>query len=906
MSELMRDGWHALDSQTVLHRLAVEPAQGLSESEVALRRQRHGLNTLKPRRPRPALLRFLSQFHQPLIYILLAATVITAALREWVDASVILAVVVLNAVVGFVQESKALHAIAALARTLVSEATVIRDGKRRRVSAAELVPGDVVVLQSGDKVPADLRLLTTRDLEVDESTLTGESQPVPKQADITLPPDTLLAERLNTAYASTNATRGQALGVVTATGDRTEVGRISELMASAEQVATPLTRKIHHFSHLLLTAILALALATFILGVWRGESAFHMFMAAVALMVGAIPEGLPAAITIMLALGVSRMAHRRAVIRKLPAVETLGSTNVICSDKTGTLTENRMTVTRVLAGGEVVEVPGAGYAATSWEAASRPALRECLRAGLLCNDSRVVEREGHWRTEGDPTEGALLLAASAACLDLALEEQRHPRLDTIPFESSHQYMATLHAPAGEGPAVVYLKGSVEAVLARCDQVLDAAGATIPIDANAIHGAAERMASDGLRVLALARTTLPPGRRVLKPGEVARGLTFLGLQGMLDPPRDEARVAVRKCRNAGIDVKMITGDHALTARVIAEKLGLGPVGRSGRPVALTGRELDTLGEEELQLAAEQTTVFARVTPEQKLRLVRALQTRGHVVAMTGDGVNDGPALRQANIGIAMGITGTDVAKDAADMVLIDDNFASIEAAVEEGRGVFDNLTKFIVWTLPTNLGEALIVLASVVLGTTLPVLPVQILWINMTTAVLLGLTLAFEPAEPDVMERPPRPPDEPILTHDLIMRTLFVGSLMLVAGMGLFELELVRGASEAQARTATVNSVVMMELFYLFNCRSLVKPMRAVGWGSNPWVFVGCGAMLLVQLLFTYSPVMNRLFSSAPMPFESWLLIVLAGVAVLLLVGLEKSIRLRHGMGGPQRAVGSAT
>jgi Ca2+-transporting ATPase len=891
--------WHAASVESVARSLGGDLATGLSDAEAADRQARFGPNELAPRRGASPVRRFLLQFHQPLIYILLAAVVTTAALREWVDSTVIFAVVLLNAIVGFVQEAKALQAIDSLARTLVSQATVLRGGEDRRVSARELVPGDVVALAAGDRVPADLRLVQARDFQVDESALTGESLPVPKDPRATLAEDTPLGDRCTMAYASTVATAGTARGVVTAIGERTEVGRISDLIASAEDVATPLTRKISEFSRLLLGVIVVLALLMFVLGVARGGSAAHMFMAAVALVVGAIPEGLPAAITIMLALGVSRMARRRAIIRRLPAVETLGSTDIICSDKTGTLTENQMTVQRLVVGeGAAFELEGVGYAphgalrrgAEPVGAGVHPALEECLRAGLLCNDSRLLESGGRWTVEGDPTEGALLVSARKAGLESATLRAGLPRVDAIPFEAEYQYMATLHAPTGGGAAVVYVKGSVEALAARCTATIGPAGEPLAFDPAEVHRRAEQMASDGLRVLAFARVELPPGATTLSHAQLA-GLTFLGLQGMLDPPRAEARLAIEQCHRAGVAVKMITGDHALTAAVIGHRLGLGG-GRAGRPAALTGAQLAGLSPAELGQAAEETSVFARVSPEQKLRLVRALQARGHVVAMTGDGVNDAPALKQANIGIAMGVTGTDVAKDASDMVLTDDHFASIEAAVEEGRSVFDNLTKFIAWTLPTNLGEALLIIASVLLGTVLPVLPVQILWINMTTAVLLGLTLAFEPREPDVMERAPRSPNEPIITPELMLRTLFVCFLMLAAGMGLFEWYLAAGASEPFARTVAANTLVVIETFYLFNCRSLVKPVRSVGLWTNPWVFAGAGAQLGLQAVLTYVPVMNRLFGTAPLDARAWGLVFGAGLAVSVLVGLEKLLRHR--------------
>jgi len=845
------------------------------------------------------------QFHQPLIYILIAAGIITAFLQEWVDSGVIFGVVLVNALIGFIQESKAVSALAALARTMTSEATVLRQGEKKRISSLELVPGDIVFLQSGDKVPADMRFFQIRDLQIDESALTGESVPVQKSL-TELEPDTALADRRNMAYGSTLVTYGQGTGIITATGDQSEVGRISQLISSAQDLATPLTRKIDHFSQILLYVILGLAVVTVAVGLFRGQPLFDMFMAAVALAVGAIPEGLPAAVTITLAIGVSRMARKNAIIRKLPAVETLGSTSVICSDKTGTLTENQMTVKEIVTGNIWYVVSGAGYnpfdgrisAADGGDidVNASSALLECLRTAILCNDSKLVEKDGNWLIEGDPTEGGLLTAARKGGLDPAVLKQEMPRLDSIPFESEHQYMATLHAVGNNKSSRVYMKGAVEAILARSSTMLGENGDTVALQADAVLGYVDKMAAQGLRVLAFASIEIPADIRDIGHDQVASGLTFLGLMGMIDPPRAEAITAVKVCQSAGIRIKMITGDHALTAAAIAGQLGLGgAVELDARSVpVLTGRDLEKLSNSELIEAAENTAVFARVTPEQKLRLVEALQARGQIVAMTGDGVNDAPALKQANIGVAMGITGTEVSKEAADMVLTDDNFSSIEAAVEEGRGVFDNLTKFIVWTLPTNLGEGLVILAAVLLGVTLPILPVQILWINMTTAGFLGLMLAFEPKEPGIMLRPPRDPAIPILTGQLISRIMLVGSLLLLVCFGLFQWELAAGATLAEARTVAVNVFVIVELFYLFNCRSLTSSVFQLGFFSNKWVFFGTATMLILQILYTYLPIMNTLFQSAPISMEAWLRIIGAGFISYQIVEFEKWLQGRAG------------
>ena len=907
--------WHAVASTLVVRELACDARLGLSPGEAAARLARHGPNTISARRGRPWWIRLLLQFHAPLVYILLVAVAVTLWLGEYTDSAVILGVVLANAIIGFVQEQKAVAAIDALARSMRIEATVRRGGERRRIDAAELVVGDVVLLEAGDKVPADLRLLddAVRDLRIDESTLTGESKAVSKDP-AALPEATLLADRRCMAYAGSLVVRGTGEGLVVATADATEVGRISEMISSAETIATPLTRKIASFSHMLLWVILAVAAVAFVVGIARGNPPQEMFKAAVALAVGAIPEGLPAAVTIMLAVGVARMASKRAIIRKLPAVEALGSTTVICSDKTGTLTQNQMTVRAAWCGGMEYEFTGGGYDPTGEArvagtpgaafAEDHPALLELLACGVLCNDAALVARDGRWEIHGDPTEAALVVAArKLGGVDLSRDAltARFPRVDAIPFESDRQFMATLHARGDEpsddaGPRVVYVKGSVERVLAMCDSAMDMRGCASPLDAAAAQGAAAVLAGRGLRVLAFARADALPGTSDLTHEMVVRGLTFLGVQGMLDPPRPDAIDAVAACQRAGVRVKMITGDHALTAATIAGMIGIDGASPHARgeggtpPRVLTGAEMATIADADLPAQAETTAVFARMTPEQKLRLVKGLQSRGHIVAMTGDGVNDAPALRQADIGVAMGVGGTEVAKDAADMVLADDNFATIEAAVEEGRNVFSNLTKFIVWTLPTNGGEAFVILAAIMLGWPLPILPIHALYINMITAILLGMPLIFEAREPGVMARPPRDPYRPLLTFELFMRTGLVSLLLCTGAMGLFHWELSRGMSEATARTAAVSVIVVGEIFYLFSSRALLRPAWAVPLFSNMWLWAGIGAMLAVQFAFAHVPAINRLFHTGPLDASAWARVLLAAAGVLLVVETEKAIR----------------
>ncbi len=888
----MSRSWHALTPEEALAAVEGSPA-GLDEAEAARRLRRDGPNRLRPRRGPSALRHLAAQFVDPLIALLVVAAVVSFLLGEEVDAAVIGAVVVVNALIGFFQERRAESAIAALDALVVALATVRRGGEERRLPGEQLVVGDLVTLRSGDAVPADLYLLAARDLQVEEAALTGESVPVRKTPG-RLPADTALGDRTNLAFAGTAVTYGQAQGVVVAVGDATEAGRIAGMLAAVPEMTTPLTRRLAGLSRLLVWVVLGTAALMFALEVARGRALGDTFSAAVAFAVGAVPEGLPAAVTIVLAVGVSQMARRGAIVRRLPAVETLGSTTVICSDKTGTLTENQMTVTRVWTAGERFEVSGVGYAPSGGFSAGgavvaperHPALVECARCGALCQDTRVRrDAAGVATVEGDPTEAALVVLGEKAGLGPeALAAW--PRLDELPFESEHMYMATLHR-SGERP-VLYVKGSTDVLLARSVDALGPGGERAPLDAAAIQGEVAALAARGLRVLGLARRALPAERTRVEHEDV-RELTFLGVVGMIDPARPAARHAIETCRRAGVAVKMITGDHAITAAAIAAELGLeGAREPDGRLTAVAGRDLASLEAEALGETAERVAVFARVAPDQKLALVEALQRRGHVVAMTGDGVNDAPALEQADIGVAMGKGGTDVARGAAAMVLTDDDFATIEAAVEEGRRVYDNLVKFVAWALPTNGGEGLVILAAVVAGATLPILPVQILWVNMATSVLLGTTLVFEPKEPGVMDRPPRPVEAPLLERWVLARVALVSVLIAAAAFGLFEASL-RHAPERvdEARTIAANTVVVLEVAYLFACRSLTHPVWRIGLFSNRWLWAGASIMLLVQLAWTYLPVMNRLFHTAPLHWAWWLAFSAAGALVFGAVELFK-------------------
>ncbi|TYK43135.1 cation-translocating P-type ATPase [Actinomadura decatromicini] len=861
-------------AEDVVRDLGGDAGRGLTAAEAAARLAADGPNALPAARGRGPLTRFLLQFNSPLIYVLLASAAVTALIGEHVDALVILGVVVVNAIVGFVQESRAEKALTALAAMTRTTARVVRDGASAEIPAADLVRGDLVELDAGDKVPADLRLLRTDELAVDESALTGESAPVAK--DPAALPEVALADRAAMAFSGTLVAAGRAAGLVVATGADTELGGIDRLVQTTATVRTPLTRKITEFSKIVTVAILALAALTFAIGVLRGRGAAEMLTAAVALAVGAIPEGLPAIVTITLALGVARMVRRGAIVRHLPAVETLGSTTVICTDKTGTLTRNQMTVTAATAGGRDYTLTGTGYAPTGEiqrngspvDVAGHPVLRDVLLAGLGCNDARLVREGDEWTITGDPTEGALVVSAAKAGFDHVPS-----RVAVLPFSSERRFMATLH-----DDGTVYVKGPVERILELCADAAGPDGEPVPLDADAVHARAEEYGGQALRVLAFAR-----GRTGARDLDELPPLTLLGLQAMLDPPRAEAADAVRTCHAAGVEVKMITGDHAATARAVGERVGL-------RGDVMTGAELTADVPPERVRA---TAVFARVSPEQKLRLVRTLQDGGHVIAMTGDGVNDAPALKQADIGVAMGRTGTDAAKESADMVLTGDDFASIEKAVEEGRGVFDNLVKFIVWALPSNVGLGLVLVAAIVAGTALPILPLQVLWLNMTAVLVLGLPFAVEPKDEHIMTRPPRDPSLPLISRAMTVRILLVSAILLAGAFGLQHWERAHGASPEVAQTIVVNVFALTLLTYLFNCLSLDRPLLWTGVRRNPWVAVSALALAGLQALYTYTPGMNDVFHSAPLGGAAWARIVVIAVVSYVAVELLKLVQRRR-------------
>ena len=890
--------WHACDTEAAFA-LADSTADGLSSQQVEQRLQTFGPNRLKPQEKQSLLVRFMMQFHNVLIYVLLGAGIVTLLLAHWVDSGVIFGVVMINAVIGYVQEGKAEKALDAIRKMLSQQAMVKRDGHFISLPAEGLVPGDIVSLRSGDKVPADLRLFQLRELRIEEAMLTGESMPVEKTI-LPVATDASIGDRKNLAYSGTLVTYGQGQGVVIATADATEIGRISGMLRHVQTLTTPLLKQMAVFGQWLTIGIAGLASMTFAYGVLlQGFSASDMFLAAVGLAVAGIPEGLPAIMTITLAIGVLRMARKNAIIRRLPAVETLGSVTVICSDKTGTLTRNEMTVTTVATATGIVDVTGSGYDPhgvfmqngvevgldhhSDHHSNHLPQLREIAQAAMLCNDASIGESDGIWHMQGDPTEAALVTLASKAGLQQHYYQTQFPRIDAIPFESEHRFMATLHHDHA-GHCFIYLKGAPERVLEMC-HLERQGGEDRPLNRQHWETRMNNIAARGQRLLAIAFKAVPGDQQSLAFRDIEGDLTLLGMVGIIDPPRDEAIAAVKACQDAGIRVKMITGDHAITACAIGAQMGIG----DGKSV-VSGIEISTCSDEALQQLAAQACIFARVSPEQKLQLVTALQANGEVVAMTGDGVNDAPALKRADVGIAMGINGTEVAKEAAEMVLADDNFASIAQAVEEGRTVYDNLKKSIMFILPTNGGQSFIIIAAIVMGTMLPITAAQILWVNMITAVTLALALAFEPPEQHVMQRPPRDPGEPILSGFLIWRISFVSLIIVIGTFGLFLWEQAQGASLEASRSVAVNTLVMFEIFYLFSSRFLMAPsLTRQGLIGNRYVLYAIALLIVFQLAFTYLPPMQLMFGTAAISAQAWLRIVIVASSVLFLVELEKYV-----------------
>ena len=884
--------WHALSRQDTLQALAVLDHAGLDHAQVRKRIAQHGPNSLPAAKRQGAWLRLALQFHNPLIYVLLVAGVVTAALGDHVDASVILGVVLVNALVGFFQEGKAERALDAVRAMLPRRATVVRQGERQEVDAVQLVPGDIVLLEAGAHVPADVRLLRAKGLRVDESALTGESLPVDKDH-APVAQGAALGDRASMAHAGATVVSGQGAGVVVATGVATEIGRIGALVGEVQTLATPLTRRLDQFARQITLFIVVIGLFTFLFGHYvHAMPPLALFLAVVGLAVAAIPEGLPAIVTIVLAIGTRNMARNRAVVRRLPAVETLGSVTVICTDKTGTLTCNAMTAVTLMLPARTIDVSGSGYVPEGRfhhggveVDRQDDAIQELALCAMLCNDARLVRDPAQgWQMQGDPTEGALLTLACKAGLDPEQVARSRPRIDEIPFDSVHRFMATLHLGLAQNDQVM-LKGAPERVLDLC--VREANGQ--PLDRGAWERRMHSAAQAGQRVLALARCDEPDQMGSLSIGDIQPRFTLLGMVGMIDPPREEARQAVAECQRAGLRVKMITGDHVVTASAIGRQLGL------NADQALTGEVVEGLSDAQLGARIQRTDVIARASPEHKLRLVAALQAQGELVAMTGDGVNDAPALKAADIGVAMGLKGTDAARAASDLVLTDDNFATVARAVTQGRVVFDNIKKSLLFMLPTSGGEAGVILLAVLAGLTLPVTAGQILWVNMVTAVTLALALAFESAEPGVMRRPPRHPGEPLVTRVLALRIAYVSALMVASTFAVFEWELARGSSIEVARTAAVNMLVVGELVYLFNVRRFTAhAFTRDTLRGNPVALWMCALLVALQLAFTYAAPMQRVFATTSLDAWSWLVIALIGLFKFLAVEAEKAwLRHRH-------------
>lgn len=892
--------WQALTTKDVLDILQTNQEYGLSLDTVAKRMHLYGSNVFAIHKSQNLLMRFLRQFNNILIYILLLSAVIAASMQRWVDMSVILAVIVLNAIVGFIQEGKAEKALAAIRNMLAPMAKVIREGKKTTILASDLTPGDIVLLESGDKVPADLRLLETRGLQIQEAILTGEAHAVEK---ITTAVDenAVLAERFDLAYSGTIVTRGSGIGVVIAVGLKTEIGKVSEILSAVEVPTTPLLQQMNRFGYWLTVGILLLGVVTFLIGFWKWQDSIQeLLMAIVGLIVAAVPEGLPAILTIILALGVTRMAKRHAIIRRLPAVETMGAVTTICSDKTGTLTCNELIVENIITAknnydvtADKVYIVAAGdkKVATEWQ--QHQDFYTALVAGILCNDAEFNEIDGRIKHYGDPLDQAIIMLAHKTATDVNLLKKEHPRTDLIPYESEHKFMATLHHDHEKGKSFIYVKGAPEQVLSMC-KLQQLNGVAEGLNLEYWNKETEKLARNGQKVLAIAFKEVSIDAQTLRFNDVTQ-LTMVSLFGFIDPPRLEAKDAVAECHAAGIKVKMITGDHALTARAIAEDIGI--IDEGILPVeVLSGVDIEAMTDAELAEKVLNVDVYARTTPQHKLRLVKALQANDQVVAMTGDGVNDAPALRQADIGVAMGEKGTEIAKEASEMVLTDDNFATIAHAVEEGRTIYENLKKTILYVLPTSIAQAFVIVVAILLGWQSPITPVQILWVNMVTAITLSLALGFEPPAADVMSRPPRSKNTPVLSMFLAWRVVFVSFLLVLSVFILSLAEKSIGADLATTRTVAVNMIVMGEIVYLFNCRRIYTSAftKEALFGSKA-VLLAIFAVLILQFSFTYVPLMQNFFGTEKIDVVQWLRISGISLGIFILIEIEKLLVRRKGI-----------
>ncbi len=878
--------WHNMDEDVVLDKLDTTSDRGLAEDEAQKRLDQYGKNKLPEGRRQSAFKRFVLQFHNILIYLLLIASVVTALMSHWIDTFVILAVVIINAFIGFIQEGKAEKAIEGIKNMLSPEATVIRDKKQRNIDAVGLVPGDIVIIGVGNKVPADIRILSSKNLRTDEAILTGESNDVNKKSHIA-EEDATIGDRHCMVFSGTVVTSGEGKGVVVATGESTEIGKVSQMLTDVEKITTPLLQKIERFGIVLSFFIVGVGTIVFSIAYFvRGYSIYEAIMALIGIVVASIPEGLPAIMTITLAIGVQRMAKRHSIIRRLPSVETLGAVSVICTDKTGTLTRNEMTVKTIITAEDRYEVEGVGYKPKG-EILKKNDKVNLGKDGILewlikcfsaCNNSNITKNdEGNWELIGTPTEGALITLA----YKFGLSDFKPKRIDSIPFDSENKFMATMNEV--DNKKFVFIKGAPEKLLDMCSKQL-IRDKEEDIDQEFWKEKFDEVAKKGQRLLCAAYCEVNSDKEELD--DIGTKCTIIGFVGLFDPPREEVLDAIKECKEAGIRVVMITGDHSLTAQTIAKELGI-----CDNEEVITGDDLEKMDDEELKQVSIDHNVYARTSPEHKLRLVKSLQANNLLCAMTGDGVNDAPALKRANIGIAMGIKGTEVAKDSSEMILADDNFTSIVNAVEEGRTVYDNLRKTILFLLPANGAEATVIIAAILFGLTLPITPVQILWVNMVSAVTLALSLSMEPMEHRVMKLPPRPPQKPILDKYFVWRVVFVsllsGGMVFVTFMrnyqysDYFDLD--------YSRTIAVNMLVSGHLFYLLTCRKLYESSISKSFFDNKYVFMSVGILIMLQLTFTYLPLMNKLFQTTPISFKSWLFPLLIGIIVFFLVETEKLI-----------------
>ncbi|QAA76092.1 MAG: hypothetical protein BIP78_0326 [Candidatus Bipolaricaulis sibiricus] len=897
----MRDGtpqraWHALAVDEVLQSVKAD-REGLATGEIPHRLERFGRNALEAERATTPLQVLAHQLHHPLIYLLLGAAVVSVVAGHAVDAIVIGGVVVLNTILGAMQEWRADKALEALHRMASPHARVRRDGQIVEVDASEVVPGDILLLETGDRVAADARVLEATDLTVDESALTGESEPVTKAPGV-LPEETPLADRTNMVWSSTAVTGGRGLAVVVATGMHTALGKVAARVRETGREQTPLQRRLARLGTVLGVAGIALAGLMFLVGLLKGFDWLEMVLFSVAVAVSAIPEGLPAVISVTLALGVQRMARRHAIIRRLPAVETLGSTTVICSDKTGTITRNEMTVTALWTRRRAYEVTGSGFAPDGEIRATGggngdgldPGAELLLQIGALCNNAGLVQENGAWRVRGTPTEGALVVAARKGGIDLEKLAGERPRLAEVPFSSDRKYMATLHPGKNGGGPVVYVKGAPDRVLAFCTRIVDGGDVRdlTDDDRREIEETIEAFAGRALRVVAGAVREFPGERGDLAEEDVESALTFVGLWGMVDPPRPEAIQAIADAQGAGIRVVMITGDHKATAAAIAHEVGI--IGHGEE--AITGTELDAMSDEDLARRVQHVGVFARVTPAHKLRILQALKAHGEVVAMTGDGVNDAPALKGADIGVAMGRAGTEVAKESSDMILTDDNFATIVHAVEEGRVIFANLRRVVFFLITTNLGEILTLTAALVVGLPLPLTAIMILWINLVTDGACTIPLGLEPKHRDVLQQPPRPPREGVLNLPVVRRMFLLAPVMAAGTLGLFAYELRTGTVE-HAMTVAFAVLASFQWFQALNARASRLSVFSLGLFSNRALWVGIGIAVALQLLVVYTPLGHMLFGTVSLTASDWLKILAVGGSILVVDEVLKALGV-HG------------